>query len=530
MDKSRRNFLRKAGIGLVGAGLGMGVPGVGQAIQGSFNPGFSINPEDLAPRPWDLAPNFCSGGKRVLEIVLYGGLSPWETFWVGSGGGDWFRDDDTLNFVNVDMRGAASQVSGFDWCDTGPVANRVKYFADDEAGNSVYWGPATQPLWDSDIMDSTRMITFGHDKNVHELAMPLALTGLSFGNPRAAGLGAAISKAYRENPACDNDDRPYSYALFPSDIGGFRTIVSSILATGSHGGVNRPVELTVGPDGLGDLFLDAEPNAQVREALQMLRQQYEKRLRWQGDPNQAVRSPQFNDYEASALTLENASSLHELLGGNTLVAGPGESCEEEPVSTSWNRTARSLEVAADLLDPSQGNARYVGVFDAGFPDYKYGGAPYDTHPGAGTNQHIPFTMGNLYNCLSSLRQLIDSGAINLNSTMVVLTTEMGRTPSLIGSQQGRDHWTEATVQVLLGCDGPRGIVGAINPDNSRAYAPVEDSADPFKAAHARAAVLKAAGVNPVTHNTFSLGDLQGPLSAATDPAMSELIGSRILGV
>ena len=167
MDKSRRNFLRKAGIGLVGAGLGMGVPGVGQAIQGGFDPGLSITPEDLAP-------NFCSGGKRVLEIVLYGGLSPWETFWVGSGGGDWFRDDDTLNFVNVDMRGAASQVSGFDWCDTGPVANRVKYFADDEAGNSVYWGPATQPLWDSDIMDSTRMITFGHDKNVHELAMPLA--------------------------------------------------------------------------------------------------------------------------------------------------------------------------------------------------------------------------------------------------------------------------------------------------------------------------------------------------------------------
>ena len=85
MDKSRRNFLRKAGIGLVGAGLGMGVPGVGRAIQGSFDPGFSFNPDDLNPRPWDLVPNFCSGGKRVLEIVLYGGLSPWETFWGASG-------------------------------------------------------------------------------------------------------------------------------------------------------------------------------------------------------------------------------------------------------------------------------------------------------------------------------------------------------------------------------------------------------------------------------------------------------------
>ena len=530
MDRSRRNFLRKAGVGLLGAGLGMGVPGVGQAIQGSFNPGFNFNPEDLGPKPWDLVPNFCSGSKRVLEIVLYGGLSPWETFWVGSGGNDTFTNHDSGMDVNVNMRGAGDIVRNFNWCNAMEDGDHVKFFAKDESNQDVYWGPATQPLWDDAIMDSARMITFGHDKNVHELAMPLALTGLPFGNPRAAGLGAAISKAYRENPACDNDTRPYSYALFPSDVGEFRTIVSSILATGSHGGVNRPVELTVGPEGLGDLFLNAEPDTEVRDALQMIRLQYEKRLRWQGGANQAVRSPQFNDYEASALTLENASALHELLGGDTLVASWGESCEQNPVETDWNLTARSLEVAADLLDPSQGNARYVGVFDAGFPDYKYGGAPYDTHPGAGNGQHIPFTMGNLYNCLSNLRRLIDTGAINLNDTMVVLTTEMGRTPNLIGAQQGRNHWTQATVQVLLGCNGPRGIVGAIDPETSKAHAPVEGSAKPFKAAHARAAILMAAGVNPVTHNTFSLGDLQGPLSAGTDPAMSDLIGSRILGV
>lgn len=529
MDKSRRNFIRKAGLGLVGAGLGMTVPGVGRAIDSAFIPELPFNPGDLGPNPWDQMANFCPGGKRVLEIVLYGGLSPWETFWVGSGGGDSFRDDDSGAMIDVNMRGAGELVSNFDWCNNGPQADRVKYFADDDSDQPVYWGPATQPLWDDAIMNSARMITFGHDKNVHELAMPLALTGLSLGNPRGAGLGAAISKVYRESPACDNQDRPYSYVLLPDDLGAYRSIGASILATGTHGGANRPVELTVGETGLGDLFLAAEPDAQVREALQMLRSQYQNRLKWQGNADQQVRSPQFDDYQSSALTLENSSALHELLGGDTLVASPAESCEGEPVATPRNRTARSLEVAATLLDPNQGNARYVGVFDAGFPDYKFGLAPYDTHPNPGA-EPIRMTMANLYNCLSSLRQLIDQGAINLNDTMVVLTTEMGRTPNLIGASQGRNHWTDATVQILLGCEGPRGIVGAIKPDNSRAHAPADDSEEPFKSAHARAAILKAAGVNPVMHDTFSLGDLQGPISAGTDPAMSDLIGERILGV
>ncbi|MEE3328683.1 MAG: twin-arginine translocation signal domain-containing protein, partial [Myxococcota bacterium] len=90
MDETRRSFLRKAGVGLVGAGLGISLPGVGRAIDGSFIPDFSVNPEDAHENPWSGLIDFCPGGKRILEIVLYGGLSPWETFWVGSGGGDMF--------------------------------------------------------------------------------------------------------------------------------------------------------------------------------------------------------------------------------------------------------------------------------------------------------------------------------------------------------------------------------------------------------------------------------------------------------
>ena len=172
MDKSRRNFLRKAGLGLVGAGVGMAVPGAGRAIDHAFLPDLSLNPEDLGPKPWDDVVNFCPPGKRVLEIVLYGGVSPWETFWVSEGGTDTFTDHEMQRSVDVNMRGAGDLVRNFDWCDEVEYVDHVKFFAQDDSNQDVYWGPATQPLWDDAIMDSARMITFGHDKNVHELAMP----------------------------------------------------------------------------------------------------------------------------------------------------------------------------------------------------------------------------------------------------------------------------------------------------------------------------------------------------------------------
>ncbi|MAI77806.1 MAG: hypothetical protein CL917_02590 [Deltaproteobacteria bacterium] len=535
MNRSRRDFLRKAGLGLVGASAGLSLPGLGRAIEYPFQRDFPISPDDLQRPTIDHFNGFCPNGKRVLEIVLYGGLSPWETFWVGSGGGDMFLNHQTGLPRNVDMRGAGDLVKNFDWCEGGPAANRVKYFGEDDAGQEIYWGPATQPLWGEDIFNSARMITFGHDKNVHELAMPLALTGLPIGNLRAAGLGAAISRAFRDNSNCENDHRPYSYVLMPDDIGQFRNISASISATGFHGGANRPVELTVGQNGLDDLFLNAEPTPEVREALEVLRDQYRQRLRWQGTPGDHVRSPQFDDYRSAALTLENSSALHDLVGGDTLIASAGSSCEESPVDTNWNRTARSLDVASILLDPNQGNARYVGMFDAGFPAYKFGGAPYDTHSSASfSEKHIPATMTNLYNCLSHLRLLIDQGDINLSDTMVVITTEMGRHPNLGASQKGREHWAAGTVQILLGCDGPRDIVGAIPSSGATsgyAEAPADPGATrPFQAAHARAAILKAAGIDPVSHDHFSLGDLLDPLYAATDAEMSNQIASRILGV
>jgi hypothetical protein len=464
----------------------------------------------------------------VLEIVHYGGLSPWETFWVNDNGeGDFFNVDHEGRRVRANMRGAEDLVRSFEWCRGGPDPDKVKYFDTDDGGNEIYWGPATAPLWTDEIMDSARMIVFGHSQNVHELALPIALTGQRIGKDTGAGLGAHISSVYSKVPGCSNQNRPHAYVLTPYDIGGYRSSMSSMLATGLHGGANRPVELRIGPDGLDNLFLDAEPDADSARAMEIMRDQYGQRLNWRGvDP---VRSPQFDDYRSSVATLANSSALHLLVGGEILKSEDGSTCQADP-TTGNDITTKALDVAALLLDPARGNARYVGVMDRGFDTYA--GAPYDTHGDpSNADAHVNMTLGNLYNCLSHLSALIRSGAIDLDDTMVVLTTEMGRTPGL-GDLDGRNHWTYATVQVLLGSPGERGIVGTINARGHAEAAAIDLGDRSFRSAHARAGILAAAGVNPVApdSSTFVLGDLQDPLASRTDDNMAQEVGRRILGV
>lgn len=554
MDQTRRRFLRTTGLGVIGGGLGLSLPGVGYGFGGSasflpvdwsdpaYGPGSGpcANPSGVE---LPAIPTLPPPGKRVLEIVLYGGLSPWETFWVAAGGSDTFVDVDSSANVQVDMKGAGDLVKYFDWCNTYPgpqfeypqYPDRVKEFGLDDSENMIYWGPATAPLWTDEIMSSARMITFGHYDGPHELCMPIALTGLKIGNSRGAGLGAAISKAYREQSGCVDANRPYAYVLTPENFGHFGGITASIFATGSHGGANRPVELPVGTSGLGELFLESQPDPAPVAALRALREQYGRRLRWQGDPDAVVRSPQFDDYRTSTATLENSSSLHDLLGGDVLKAEYGSTCMGEfPANTDTfdgtNITAKALQVAGDLLDPNQGNARYVGVMDRGFNTFGF--APYDSHEAeANADLHIPMTLGNLYNCLFHLRKEIDLGRINLDDTLVVLTTEMGRDPNLGPDYQGREHWPYGIVQVLLGNPGKQGIAGTIDEYGYARTAPLGMS---YESKHARAAILKVAGVEPISPDIFQASELKDQLaeddSEYDATKLSDRLGEVILGL
>ena len=548
VDQSRRRFIRNAGLGLVGTGLGIGLPRVGSSFGGLPTPSPESWTDPGFTSPYaDMCIPFAGQKKRVLEIVLHGGLSPWETFWVseaGSGEGDFFTSlasDGTGSEVLVDMKGAESLVKEFSWCDMAsgvtpmapPDPGVVKEFGVDDEGNKIYWGPATAPLWSDEILSHARVTTFFQENPPHELCMPTALTGLRLGDPRAAGLGAALSRAFIDENG--PGDRPYSYVLMPQNLGVYRGIVSSIFATGTHGGANRPVELPVGTTGLGNLFLESQPSNIKQAALEALREQYRARLHWAGDAGDSfeVPSPQFNDYRFSAVGLENASALHELVGNDALKADPGGACiagesDEASLYTGTNFTAKSLEVAATLLDPNQGDARYVGLMDSGFRHASL--APYDTH-NQNKDLHIPVTQSNLFNCLSHLRSLIDTGKIDLCETLVVLTTEMGRTPNLGEAGKGREHWPYGTVQVLLGSPGESGIAGSIS---GGGVATAQGGSSPYTPAHARAAVLKAAGVNPVANGFFQKSEIAKVLfpegGEYDEQEISSQVGETFLGL
>jgi uncharacterized protein (DUF1501 family) len=195
-----------------------------------------------------------------------------------------------------------------------------------------------------------------------------------------------------------------------------------------------------------------------------------------------------------------------------------------------NIPGTAIRTAAFLLSrPSSDAARYVCVVDSGLIEAAAGGG-YDTH----SARHVDTTSRNLWNTLSALAEVIqdptqpaDPNKINLSDTMIVLTTEFGRTPSRIGN--GRDHWPNGYVNVLIG--GPittAGIAGAIqdasgNADPMRVFSPTD----------IRAAALLTVPLDPFADGVYGVGDVSNSLrSAGTggEDLTSENIRQEILGI
>ena len=114
------------------------------------------------------------------------------------------------------------------------------------------------------------------------------------------------------------------------------------------------------------------------------------------------------------------------------------------------------------------------------------------------------------NCTSLMKNLVDHinepgendpDKIDLDETMVVLTTEFGRTP-FIQLAQGTNHHPYGYVCILLGGPiGPAesGLVGAIGPNGSATHS--------ISPGEFRASCLAAMGMWPFAHESFAVGDL-----------------------
>jgi hypothetical protein len=450
---------------------------------------------------------------KVLEIFLYGGISPWETFY--------HRPD-----LSDPWLGFANEFAGVDWSCSGQLASglQTESFGNDALTQAIDLGPATHPLWRADIQSRLRLVVLNHDLRPHEAAIPYALTGHRLGRPQLAGMGAQLSHYWSErSPRV----LPYSYVSLPAATRFPTDNVQASWATGMHGGSHRPLtlRLTPGSNELQTLLARSDALRSADPLLNQYRALYRDQLR-AVITGPVTRSAGHAAYEASAAALLRANDILTQLQAANLDVAPSPTCPSPGVPSADNVTASGIRLAAYLLSrPPAEAARYVCVIDAGHIEHMMGGG-YDTY----SFDHTSFTSMNLYNVLRTLADVIRApgettpNKINLDDTLVLLTTEFGRTPTRNGD--GRDHWEYGYVCMLIG--GPittAGIAGAINDGH------VAEPQHAFTATDMRAAALLAAGVYPFAPGNYNVGDVSLGLRVPNSEAGTAVnLRAQILGI
>jgi uncharacterized protein (DUF1501 family) len=210
--------------------------------------------------------------------------------------------------------------------------------------------------------------------------------------------------------------------------------------------------------------------------------------------------------------MENADAIASVLDPSFFASKIGKECGD----THLDATTMGLNLAAHLITHPTSPARYVCVIDVGLV-LADGGGGYDTH---GENSHTQAR--NLGHMLKSLMAIInqpnenDPTKIDLDKTMIVLTTEFGRTPYKQGGK-GRNHWPYGYPITFIG--GPirsqnKGVFGGCGADfkATLASSPQEN----------RIAALLALGIWPFAAEGFNVADvpaataeLQGAMTVMT---------------
>lgn len=446
---------------------------------------------------WGASPPDC----KVLELFLYGGLAPWESFY---------------SQPNVDdgFQGSGTALDQLNWagCSGAPATPReTRSIGSDAAGQPVALGPLTKPLWRADILDRLRVVALSHALFPHEAAIPLALTGRGLGDVNLASLGTAVSHRWTlVNPGIG----PRSYILTAPGLD-MTDNLEAATAVGQHPAFAQPLRVEVGDASLQARLQRSGRREGTDELWSNLREAFVDQTR-SGPMGTPHRSRAVTNYETAANAVLDSGSLIGLLGAAPLTAISEDSCVTRGASDPYsglNETSAALQTAATLLTTPDG-PRHVTVIDSGLtslPD----STGYDTH----TANHVPTTAVNLWSALASLADVIrepggpSAGKIDLDDTIILLNTEFGRTPALTmtpglpPAQQnpGREHWPYGYVNVLIG--GPVGgagpsVAGALD---SSGGAVTTTSGQPltYGPADIHAAVMLAAGVWPFETENFN---------------------------
>lgn len=509
----RRDFLQRTLAASAGVGMGLG----------GF-PGIHI-PRAYGVQTWGDYPDFAAEtllspekqAKNVLEVFLYGGLCPWETFYV--------VDEEDYGKSKNEMwwsfqNGGNSVSAVFESCGAGGGIPMLEDFAIDDNGVMVKLGPFVAPLRNRpDIRDRLRVHVISHTLEPHEAAIPLGMSGFRLGAPKLAGVGAAVQHYFQAH-ASENTGEPYSYVLYsPGDFPTDNLRAAS--SVGMHPGSSRPLSLRVAQ---GSTFIEALKRLELGdkkeafdEMLGVYTAQYQQRLSWMGSGS-VSRSRTFNDYAFAVETLKKTNTLQNILDPGFFAGKNGSACGD---SANTNYPRMELELAAHILTRPGSQARHVTVVDGGLIPAS-GGGGYDTH-----NAHNRDSGRNLFNLWNQLTSIInapgenDPAKLNLDETLVVVNTEFGRTP-WSQNGDGRNHHPYAYTTVMFG--GPvgydqKGLVGTID---SSGFAQMA-----LSPAETRAATLSALGIYPFAPECYAVSDVYG---TGTETEASEWLKAVVLGV
>lgn len=452
--------------------------------------------------------------RSVLEIFLFGGISPWETFYVvdeddyGRAAGNlwWTFQEGPENVSEVYER---CRVPG-----SGPL---LQDFMRDENGVMVKLGPFLEPLRQRrDIVDRLRLHVLSHGLAPHILAVPLGLTGHRLGDPRLAGVGTAVQRYFQSHG--DGATEPLAYLIRPLER---NPIFGAAADVGLHPSSARPLTLHVGSD---REFVDALNRTSLGDGaaasdalLRHYVSRYRRRLTWPGAAR-PVRSATAEEFGHSAALLQWAPGLRGAFTPDVLALGPGAACGE---SVPEAESLTQLKLAARLLT-RPGGARHVTVADMGLiQPYDAG---HDTH-----EHHVAVSFTNLTFLFASLAGIINRpgegnpAKIDLDHTLVVINMEFGRSPGRqVDFPTGRNHYPLGYVTAMFGGPiGPaqKGIVGSLGPDGIARNGLVP--------ADTRAAVLAALGVYPLDRDVFVVSDFPG---SATREDVLLRAKQRVLGI
>lgn len=523
--QARRQFLKSLGVGATQ--LTLGTLGVGTLMRSAYadhhcdsSSWGKIEGTVGGPGGWT-----CNNhdGFKILEVWLGPGASQWESFWLPGGGAP--------NFSDYGM--GSLPLNAMDWSansadfpceapDIPPTFDDAQLFSTQSGGGNIYWGAPARPLYRrSDIFSRCRMVTQYHQLLPHEAAVPFVLAGLTLGNPRRAGSGAAIQR--RARVVSPEQLLPVSYILHRS----YSSAANHAATTGTHPGFSRPLVIRIlDNNSFVNSLSRTGISSESDKLLLALRHEYRDRLRFRG-AGAPVRSENFEGYWVAAELLENAPSIQALFPSNMLVRDINvATCPEHPSATASNIPAikTMLHAAASLL--SSGPARYVCTIDTGIA------GTYDTH-GNGSQMHLLNTNANIYNVMHHLADIIyhptdnPGGTLDLNDTMVIINTEFNRTPGINGNN-GRDHWPTGYVTTMIGgpISGGASIEGAIDAGGNT------EAAYQYSATDMRGAVLLAAGVDPFAEGNFRFGDFSDAIKSGigTESALRDRLRGQILGL